>query len=1781
MKDFGKLGNFPCNNEISYELRCFLGTRRQFMKKNRKRIVAAFMTILMALTLVPTWLLGGVFATTAKADNTVELSGVAMATTVKDKKDKNTFGDSFGGDYDCKNGFVIDKGVIHKNSAKDIKEGSTTIFKGKKDSNGEIDSVCLQVNASNAIRYTVPEGNTATISVIAGTSGGKTGEKRNVVIKKVLGENNENEVTKGKDMTKGGSTDVNADGTAFSKTVSSKMEAGTYAIYGSNTIDIYYVKVELETAGPVTGAKPTVRPDSLKANYNTETGKIDLSWDAAVEGTGDSVYQIFVGDKKVDSVKCTEKTYSYTPDKSGKYTFTVKGALGTDVEETGASAEVTVTVPLAEPSVKATRVSTDGTKINVEASGSAEAEKYEISVYDADKKLVKTVEAEAKDGKATTTIDGLKEGYKYYVSATAVRGDEKKASDSEKMASVMPYAEKDTSQAIPGMTVINTNDADNSKTVSLTIVRENGTIKAGQTSGKSSKIEKTGIKYGSLIAAPATTKDFTFSATIKVTGAERGTSTSKQQGVYLGAFADTKQATKDIISAELGTDGKAYSAYIGIKKDGEFDRDGGVDAKLDTEYKVTITRTGSVYTYSVKNKNDDVVMQESVTATADALKEGGAAIPAIALVGATATITNIKLTVDGKAAVDAANFTGSFNPFVDNWAIVDAPVLSDVTTEENKKDGKITIKVDEEISPVGAAEVSVDMIDAEGKVVDTKVASSTGASVTFEPKASGDYSFKAYATRPTETTKKESKPITVKGFVLPIKAPVVNARTATDSKVEVYWDAVPEANTYKVEYKKNGDESFAVLTEGTTALSAMTPSLTAGETYIFKVTATRTSDGQSKTSNDVIFTVADHEQFVWKFSAFGQGVTINEDKLNDKKKSNNGYSGSVNTGDGSVNVWSVGSKGKLVPASTDGVAFYYATIPANKNFTLTATANVNSWTYTNGQEGFGLMAADAVGTNGDASVFWNNSYMASATKVEYYSSVDEETGVASVSKTSGDKISMKLGIGSQEKIGVTNDNIDKLKDNDTDTVTNEFKTSMSTLDTSKLGSEAGTYNLIGNYTNTDSTFVGTTVENPITTIKLTIQKNNTGYFVSYTDANGNTTTKKYYDTEALSKLDADNVYVGMFASRTCDVTYTDISLTTIDPADDAPAEERPVEYKDVVLSVSSASTSSSENYKLKGMSNVDGHVVVTKGEEVVGEGDVKASEAFAFDTKLKVGDNKFVVTLTPDENFKFGDYELPTSYDPVEVSKTVTYAYFTGDLIYVSAEATAAVDEAKANETYSSKAQINSGKGTKGNPIDIYNAVAYAKAGQKILLLAGDYKVANNLLIPFGIDGTSEKPIYMMPEQAGTRVVLDFAGTTGEGITLCGNYWYIQNIDVTNSANGKDGIHVAGSYNVLDSVNTYNNGNTGIQISRFSNVQAKSDWPAYNTIKNCTSHNNADAGYEDADGFAAKLTIGKGNVFVGCIAHNNADDGWDLFAKVETGNIPAVVIMNCVAYANGYLEDGTDAGNGNGFKMGGSSLAGGHVLLNSVAFENKAKGFDSNSCPDNVVVSSTSYNNNNYNIALYTNDAKNTDYTAYGALSYRNKSQSVSDSLKAKGTQDAAKLYMSTDYFWKAASGDAKEASTALTDSSFVSVNTNSVNVDTATALTETATLLADTASAIKYTAEPVTRNADGTINMNGIMMLTAETRAALGAGVGADALDKAPQLTAESKQILINALGEEEFNRITSLSFASPVLSREGNEGTLTKDSSNMALMMILLMASVAAAAGVVVFEKKRRMAR
>lgn len=162
---------------------------------------------------------------------------------------------------------------------------------------------------------------------------------------------------------------------------------------------------------------------------------------------------------------------------------------------------------------------------------------------------------------------------------------------------------------------------------------------------------------------------------------------------------------------------------------------------------------------------------------------------------------------------------------------------------------------------------------------------------------------------------------------------------------------------------------------------------------------------------------------------------------------------------------------------------------------------------------------------------------------------------------------------------------------------------------------------------------------------------------------------------------------------------------------------------------------------------------------------------------------------------------------------------------------------------------------------------------------------------------------------------------------------------------------------------------------------------AYNLIKNISSHNNYDNGAtygENADGFGGKLSIGYGNVFDGCIAYRNSDDGWDLFAYASNGNIGTILIENCIAYENGFLEYtreesnsifapeeveideksnvyDTSNGDGNGFKLGGQIMEGDVVVRNSVAYGNKLHGVTDNSNPGLIRLENvTSFDNNAY-----------------------------------------------------------------------------------------------------------------------------------------------------------------------------------------------------------------------------
>lgn len=1093
---------------------------------------------------------------------------------------------------------------------------------------------------------------------------------------------------------------------------------------------------------------------------------------------------------------------------------------------------------------------------------------------------------------------------------------------------------------------------------------------------------------------------------------------------YFTFSGSVKRANSSTLSVEIG---KTETGLLTFTVSGTADATFKVSSTGSTNSSDFILRNADGNGVVAKGAKEALVVVTGTNATEikyEGLKEG------------TYTVCNPASATNDRGirllSATVSETTGGSKPARADWSTVEVPtVISAVQSTDNKNN--IEVKISGNVGYDGADALSVAMINADGEVAATQNAATNGTehSVFFTPAASGTYTFSVKAIRADEEDKQGTETKSCE-FVLPLTKPVIKGVTCQGGgKAKVAWNAVKEAEKYLVTvdgaYTTDGKSIEKEVTAPTT--DTVVEGLKVDQEAVIYVTAVRGDD--NKLSDGFSKKIVDEVQYEWAFTYYGPSASSSKNK----------YEGDATTG--TVKVVADAGGGKLQPTATDGLGFYYTAIPTDKNFTFSATLKVNKWTPNNGQEGFGIMAADRVGASGEGSnAYWNNSYMAVVGKVEY--NWDAANGKVS---DAGDKISMKLGIGAQEKIGVTYENLDALNANDSATLKSDYKTSMWPLETSCAQSGTGTYNLIGN--NTDEA-KGTTVDNPVTELKLTIQKNNTGYFISYTDAAGNTETKKYYGTETLNVLDDEYAYVGMFAARGVDITYSDINLTLIDPADDAPAEEREMTLVTPAYNIISAAVSNSAAYDLIYSGNADGKLSVTAadGSAVVSDRAVTAGTKVTMPVSLTEGSNKFRISFTPNSDYRPNEYSKLSSYETVTYEFTVTYKSVRGDqkTIYVAPEGSAGA------------------AGSKENPVDIYTAVKYAKAGQMIVLKGGVYNLTSTIKVERGIDGTKEQMIYLIADPSDSqRPVFDFNRACA-GIIFAGDYWYCQGFDVTNTQDTQKGIQISGSNCVFDNIQAYHNGNTGIQVSRYLTTDEREDWPSNDLILNCTSYGNADIGYEDADGFAAKLTVGDGIVFDGCISYNNADDGWDLFAKVETGPIGSVTIKNCVAYGNGYLEDGTDAGNGNGFKMGGSSITGYHTLINSVAFGNKAKGIDSNSCPDIQVKQSTSFNNESYNVAFYTNAGSKTDFGATGILSYRTKNLTQQEQLKL--LQEEATIRTTMNYFWN----ETKQESTnsegnVAKDSWFVS------------------------------TTDPqITRNADGTINMNGFLTLTAEAPEGVGA---------------------------------------------------------------------------------------
>jgi len=294
----------------------------------------------------------------------------------------------------------------------------------------------------------------------------------------------------------------------------------------------------------------------------------------------------------------------------------------------------------------------------------------------------------------------------------------------------------------------------------------------------------------------------------------------------------------------------------------------------------------------------------------------------------------------------------------------------------------------------------------------------------------------------------------------------------------------------------------------------------------------------------------------------------------------------------------------------------------------------------------------------------------------------------------------------------------------------------------------------------------------------------------------------------------------------------------------------------------------------------------------------------------------------------------------------------------------------RAQDLYVSPSGSASNSGTSiSAPTTLANALATITAGSTIYMRGGTYNLTATVVIAESNSGTASAPKNLFAY--GNEVpILSFASmavaSSNRGIILDGSYWHLKGLIIESA--GDNGMLLSGDNNTIESCIFRKNADTGLQLSRYNTSYTTiNQWPSNNLILNCEAYDNKDPDNEDADGFAAKLTCGTGNVFRNCVSHHNIDDGWDLYTKTDTGPIGAITLEGCISHDNGILTDGSTSGNGdkNGFKLGGEDIAVNHIVRRCVAFNNGHHGFTYNSNPGSIeVTNNTSYNNAQRNFSF-------------------------------------------------------------------------------------------------------------------------------------------------------------------------------------------------------------------------
>ena len=866
-----------------------------------------------------------------------------------------------------------------------------------------------------------------------------------------------------------------------------------------------------------------------------------------------------------------------------------------------------------------------------------------------------------------------------------------------------------------------------------------------------------------------------------------------------------------------------------------------------------------------------------------------------------------------------------------DWESVAKPVISKV---EAGADG-FTVTVEGIVDEYnGAEDIVVTMLHNDGQAGEAVIKRSEGtATVNFTAHESGDYTFVATAQR-LGCADKASDVYEVKDFILGVKMPTITwAENKGNGEVYLDWVNISDAKDYTLTYKvKGSDESTAVKIDGITEGDYTVKNLTVGSTYEFSVVANR-ADGYCSAVSEKELSITANAQKNWYVSTVG---SAQETKA------------TITEADGNAQVINI--------ANGDTASKKVATVEAKDITNTTGSMEIQakaSGKISDDEDGFSYYYTKV---NPEKENF---ELTATFTVTDASLTPDNQTG---------------FGVVVADTLGVNNWGTPSY-------VHKYFNYFSSMMYSSKIN--APTMRYITGYTSADTSnkdgvdrvnnnvkfnqLTGTNMFKVGAEYTFTVRKTNDGYEAVATTENG-TQTQKLTANDFTSVQEDGTVVVGVMVARKIGVKITDIKFTTSESKGLATSEA--VEDKVTPsIRVYSSNTCGAGEYEYTVVPNCAGTLKVTgsaDGKAISKE--VTADEVVRIPVAVNVGSNTIKAEFEPAA--------------AANITSTKTVASETNVTRKVYGEAGQTIIVTPDGKT--------TGDGTEESPLDINTAVSYAQPGQTILMKNGVYD--KWITINRSVCGTADKPINLVAESISTDGT-DGVVLSGAGLTIIGSYWHVYGLYVKDSSGV--GIQVSGNYNTIDMCTVNHAANSGIQISRnggadnYAGIQGKL-WPTGNLIKNCESFDNCDAGRNDADGFAAKLTCGEGNRFYGCISHNNIDDGWDLYAKSVSGTIGSVTIENCVAYNNGWLttDDVTAAGynygEGNGFKLGGGYLKGGHKLINCVSFGNHAKGITSNSCPDISITRCTAYNNGNadsYSIGLNTMDSMLKEWKVSGLIS--------------------------------------------------------------------------------------------------------------------------------------------------------------------------------------------------------